>query len=113
MSKNLRASAGTIPDAVRYSRIVKLDPSGQLSVIPVDSELSETCFINGIMFFCAADSLPSIVNTIINTHGGIAEKCHAAISTHPTHFLPPTLPNAYIYDLRTSSATTVRLFWPA
>lgn len=113
MPKKLLTSAVILPGAVRYNQIVKLGPSGQLSVSPVDSELSETCFINGIMFFCAADSLPSIVNTLINTHGGIVEKCHAALSSHPSHFLPPALSNAHIYDLRTSSATTVRLFWPS
>ena len=113
MNKKLLASAVILPDAVRYNQIVKLEPSGQLSVIPVDSELSETCFINGIIFFCAADSLPDIVNTLREADGGIAEKCHAAISTHPFHLLPPTLPTAYIHDLRTSSATTVSIFWPS
>lgn len=73
MPKKILISAVIDPDGVRYNQLIQASSGDSLTIYPVDGELSETCFINGILFSCTHDSLAAITNSIIMTSGGIKE----------------------------------------
>lgn len=50
MARKILVSAVVIPDGIAYNQLVHVESDGSLSIRPVDSELSETRFVNGIMF---------------------------------------------------------------
>lgn len=103
MARKILISAVVIPDGIAYNQLVHVASDGNLSMRPVDSELSETRFVNGIMFSCHPESLASILSLLHDTPGGIPEKCTNLMIHHSPQLLHLTPSILHIYDLQTAT----------
>lgn len=103
MAKKVLISAVVCQSGVTYNRLVSRLTDGMLDIRPVDHELSETEYINGLLLCCPHEALPFILSTIRHTSGGIDAKCRAILCHHSHLLLPPSLSATYIYNLHTDS----------
>ena len=107
MARKILVSAVITTQGVKYNQLVQCAPDGQLSIRPADAELSETRYINGILFCCCPQQLLEILSTIKGTQTGIYEISTNLLELHHNQLLSPiTAENLHIYDLHTSSLLT-------
>lgn len=108
MARKILVSAVITTQGVKYNQLVQCAPDGQLSIRPANAELSETRYINGILFCCCPQQLLDILSTIKKeAQTGIYEISTNLLELHHNQLLSPiTAENLHIYDLHTSSLLT-------